>query len=59
MIQLAKTKLCVLHNAETTEDLNIMLSVRITEEANIEKSIEEFHVIPKTACNKIYRKHRT
>ena len=36
-----------------------MLCARIAEEADIEKSIEEFHVILKTASNKTYRKHRT
>jgi len=35
-----------------------MLCARIAE-ADIQKSIEEFHVILKTACNKTYRKHRT
>ena len=59
MIQLAKTKLCGLHIAETTKDLDIMLCARKAEEADIEKSTEEFHVILKTACNKTYRKHRT
>ena len=59
LIQLAKTKLCGLHNAETTEDLDIMLCARIAEEADIEKSTEEFHVILKTTCNKTYKKHRT
>jgi hypothetical protein len=59
LTQLAKTKLCGLHNAETTEDLDTMLCARISEEADIEKSIEEFHFILKTACNKTYRKHRT
>jgi hypothetical protein len=58
-MQLAKTKLCGLNNAETTEDLDIMLCARIAEEADIKKSTEEFHVILKTACNKTYRKHRT
>jgi len=41
------------------EDLDIVLSVRIAEKADIEKSIVEFHVILKIACNKTYRKHRT
>jgi hypothetical protein len=36
-----------------------MLCARIAEEADIEKSTEEFHVILKTACNKTYRKYRT
>jgi hypothetical protein len=58
LIQIAKTKLCGLHNAETTEDLDIMLCAIIAEEADIEKSTEMFHAILKTACNKIYRKHR-
>ena len=59
LIQLAETTLCGLHKAETTDDLDIMLCARIAEEADVEKSIEEFHVILKTACNKTYRKHRT
>jgi len=41
-----------LRNTETTEDLEIILCANIAEEADIEKSIEEFHVILKTACNK-------
>jgi hypothetical protein len=36
-----------------------MLCARIAEEADIEKSTEEFHIILKTVCNKTYRKHRT
>ena len=48
-----------LHNAETTEDLDIMLFAHIAEEADIEKSIEEFHVFLKTVCDKTYRKPRT
>jgi len=36
-----------------------MLCARIAEEADVEKYIEEFHVILKRACNKTYRKHRT
>jgi len=59
LTQLAKTKLCGLHNVETTEDLDTKLRARISEEADIEKSIEELHVILKTACNKTCRKHRT
>jgi len=59
LIQLAKTTLCSLHNVETAEDLDIMLCARTAEEADIEKSIEEFHVTLKTACNKTYRKTRT
>jgi hypothetical protein len=43
-------------NAETTDDLDIMLCGRIAEKAVIEKSIEEFHVILKSKCNKTYRK---
>ena len=35
-----------------------MLCARIAEEADVEKYIEEFHVILKRACNKTYRKHR-
>jgi hypothetical protein len=46
-------------NAETTEDLDIMLCAHIAEEAENEKSIEEFHVILKTACDKTYKKPRT
>jgi hypothetical protein len=57
--QLAKTTLCGLHNVETTEDLDNMLCARIAEEADIEKSIEEFHVILMTPCNKTYKEHRT
>jgi exonuclease III len=57
--QLAKTTLCGLHNAETTEDLDNMFCARVAEKADIEKSIEEFHFILMTACNKAYRKHRT
>ena len=56
LIQLAKTTLCGLHNAETIEDLDIMLCARIAEEEDFEKSIEEFHGILQTARNKIYRK---
>ena len=52
LIQLAETTLCGLHNAETTDDLDIMLCSRIAEEAEVETSIEEFHAILKTACNK-------
>jgi hypothetical protein len=59
LIQLAETTLCGLHNVETTDDLDIMLCARIAEEADVEKSIEVFHVILKRACNKTYRKHRT
>jgi len=36
-----------------------MLCARTAEEADIEKSVVEFHVILKTACNKTYRVHRT
>jgi len=54
--QLAKTALCVLHNIETAEDSDIMLCARTAEAVDIEKFIEEFHVILKTACNKTYRK---
>jgi hypothetical protein len=36
-----------------------VLCTRIAEEADIEKFIEEFHVILMRACNKTYRKHRT
>ena len=35
-----------------------MLCARIPQEADIEKSVEEFHVILKTACNKTYKTHR-
>jgi len=35
-----------------------MLCARTEEEADIEKSIEEFQVTLKTACNKTYRKTR-
>jgi hypothetical protein len=59
LIQLAKTKLCGSHIAETTEELDTMLCARVDEEVDIEKSTEEFHDILKTACDKIYRKHRT
>ena len=59
LIQLAKTKPCRLHNAETADDLDNMLSARIAEKTDIENSTEEFHVILKAACNKTYRKHRT
>jgi hypothetical protein len=59
LVQSAKTKLCGLRNAETTEDLDIMLCARIAQEADIEKSTEEFHDILRTACNKTYKKHRT
>jgi hypothetical protein len=48
-----------LRNAETTEDPDIMLCAHIAEEADIKKSIEEFHIILKTACDKTYRKPRT
>ena len=48
-----------MRNAETTLDLDIMLCAHIAEGADIEKSIEEFHVILKTACDKTYRKPRT
>ena len=58
LTQSAKTKLCRIHNAEITDDPDIMLCARITEE-DIEKSIEEFHGILKTACNIAYREHRT
>jgi hypothetical protein len=58
-LETAKTTLRGLRNADTTEDLDMMLCAHIAEEANIEKSIEEFHVILKTACNKTYRKPRT
>ena len=51
LIQLAKTTLGLLHNLETAEDLDIMLCARTAEEAVIEKSVEVFHVILKTACN--------
>jgi hypothetical protein len=51
-----KTTFCGLRSAETTEELDIMLCARIAEEADIEKSIEEFHVILKTACCKTCRK---
>jgi hypothetical protein len=40
LMQLVKTKICGLNNAETTEDLDIMLCARIAEEADIEKSTE-------------------
>ena len=50
-IQLAKTKLCGLHNVENAENLNIILCARTAEEADIEKSIEEFHVTLETALN--------
>jgi hypothetical protein len=36
-----------------------MVCAHIAEEADIEKSTEEFHVILKTACNKTCRKQRT
>jgi len=56
LIQLAKTTLCGLHNVKSAETPDIMLCARTAEEADIEMSIEEFHVILKTACNKTYRK---
>jgi hypothetical protein len=59
LVQSAKTKLCGLHIAEITKDLDIMLCERIAEEADIEKSIEEFQDILKTACYKTYKKRRT
>jgi hypothetical protein len=57
--QLAKEMLCRLHNAETTEDLDTMLSTKIAETPDIEKSIEEFHDIIKKACDKAYKIHST
>ena len=52
LTNLAITKLCGIYNAITTDDLDRMLCARISQEADIEKSIEEFHVILKTTCNK-------
>jgi len=40
LIQLTKTTHCGLYNAETTDDLDIMLCARIAEKADVEKSIE-------------------
>jgi len=47
--------LCRLHNAETTEDLDTMLSTKIAEAPGIEKSTDEFHGIIKKACDKAYK----
>jgi len=59
LTQLAKEMLCRLHNAETTEDLDTMLSTKIAEVPDIENSIEEFHGIIKKACDKAYKTQST
>ena len=65
LTQLAKEMLCRLHNAETTEDLDTMLSTKIAEAPDIENSIEEFHgiikrhVIKHTRHNPHQRKQHT
>jgi hypothetical protein len=59
LIQLAKTKLCKLNNEERIEDLDTTLGTRISEDMDIEKSLEDFHEVLKMACNKTFRTHRT
>jgi hypothetical protein len=59
LTQLAKEMLCKLHNAETTEDLDTMLSIKIAEAPDIEKFIEEFHGIIIKACDKAYKTQYT
>ena len=59
LTQLAKEMLCRLHNEETTEDLDAMLSTKIAEAPDIGNSIEEFHGIIKKACDKAYKTQST
>jgi hypothetical protein len=56
---IAKTTLCRLRNAESTEDLDTTLCARMAEEEDIGKSTEEFHVILKTTCDTTYKKPST
>jgi len=54
-----KTKLCSSHNVENIEDLDTTLCSHISEEEEIEKTVEEFHEVLKIACNKTFRKQRS
>jgi len=58
LTQLVKTKLCSSHNVENVEDLDTTLCSRISEEEEIENTVEEFHEVLKIACNKTFRKQR-
>jgi hypothetical protein len=46
-------------STDTTEDIDIILSIKIAETLDIEKSIEEFHDIIIKACDKTYKTQRT
>ena len=59
LTQLAKEMLCRSHNAETTEDPDTMLSIKIAEAVDIETAIEKFHGIIKKACDNAYKTQYT
>jgi hypothetical protein len=56
---ITKTTLDGLRNAESIEDLDTILCARIAEEEDIEKYIEELHVILQTTCDTKYKKPST
>ena len=58
LIQLTEKKLCKINKEGGTEELDKMLCKRVTNEMDIEKSIEEFHEVVELACRKSFRTQR-
>jgi len=56
LLQLLEEKLSMTNKEGGTEDLDGILSKRAHEKPDIEESIEEFHEMLKTACDKSFRK---
>ena len=59
LTQLAKGMLSRPHNADTPEDLDTTLSIKIVKAADIETSIEKSHDIIKKACDSAYKTQYT
>jgi len=57
LLQLLEEKLSMTNKEGGTEDLDGILSKRAHEKPDIEESIEEFHEMLKTACDKSFRKN--